>query len=264
MSAGPRALVLNAPGINCNLETGFALEQAGAMADQVHISQLTSGEVSLDHYQMLMLSGGFSYGDDIASGRILGLELRKNLPDELNRFVEAGKAVVGICNGFQALVESGLLPDGRIDEHREKVTTLVTNKNKKFEDRWSRMVVAPSVSQLIPERLEEQVVELPVAHGEGRFVHNDQNYDLFNWGQVVLQYSDIEGNPTEDYPANPNGSPRGVAAICSVHEGTVLGMMPHPERYVTTTQHPNWRRGEGTQPFGALLMQGFVNYAKGL
>lgn len=258
-------LVLNAPGINCNLETGHAFEQAGATAEQVHISELRDGRANLDDYQILALSGGFSYGDDIASGRILGLELRKRFPEELNRFVGAGKAVVGICNGFQVLVESGLLPDGRIDAERNKRLSLVSNANNIFDDRWGRVVVEDSVCKLTPKDLAGQVVQIPWAHQEGRIAvreHSTIN-ELEANGQIVFRYTDENGQPTEAYPDNPNGSPGGITGICDP-SGVVLGLMPHPERAVRREQHPNWRRGEGNKPFGIDFFNSIVNYAKEL
>jgi len=264
MSSQPKALVLNAPGINCNLETGFAIEQAGGIADQVHITQLESGDKRLDDYQMLVLSGGFSHGDDIASGRILGLELRQRLPEELNTFVAAGKAVLGICNGFQVLVESGLLPYGRIDDFEDKSpgTSLTTNATKNFDCRWGKLFIPPSVCQFIPDSWESSVVELPSAHAEGHFRH-DYLDELQENGQIVFQYCDEAGLPTTDFPANPNGSVAGITGICDA-SGVVLGMMPHPERAVNPWQHPNWRRGEGQNPFGVVLFNGLVDYASEL
>jgi phosphoribosylformylglycinamidine synthase subunit PurQ / glutaminase len=266
MSIQPNALVLNAPGINCNIETGFALEQAGANVEQVHISQLRDGDRRFADYEILALSGGFSFGDDIASGRILGLELKKRFPEELNRFVEAGKAIIGICNGFQVLVESGLLPEGEITEDRKKVTSLVHNKNDKFECRWSKLVVEPSASFFVSSSDIRPYIELPVAHQEGKLVSTGA-FDiqkLYDNDQVVLSYIDeCYYEVTEEYPDNPNGSKNGITGICNV-DGNILGMMPHPERYITRTQHPNWRRGEGNNPFGAVIFKGIVDYAKDL
>jgi phosphoribosylformylglycinamidine synthase I len=263
MSLAPRALVLNAPGINCNFETGFAIEQAGGLADQVHISQLRDGSVNLEDYQMLFLSGGFSHGDDIASGRILGLELRTKLSEDLNRFVGAEKAVVGICNGYQVLVESGLLPDGRVSMDRQKKLSLVSNQNNTFECRWGRLLIEDSVSRLVPKHLIGQVIELPSAHQEGRHVGLDDTVldELKKAGQVVFRFVDKAGKPTEEYPDNPNGSPGGITGICD-RTGVVLGLMPHPERAVETHQHPNWRRGEGQNPFGSILFKSIINYSR--
>lgn len=258
----PNICVLIAPGINCNQETAYALEMAGASTEQVHISQLRSGDRNLADYQAFALSGGFSYGDDIASGRILGLELRTRFAEDLNRFVDDGKAVIGICNGDQALVESGLLPSGRIDD-RPKSAALAQNHSGKFECRWSYLKVGESVCKFADPESLGSVIELPNAHGEGRFLraHRLAYGQLFTHGQVVFQYSDANGQPTEEYPANPNGSPYGITGICD-QTGVVLGMMPHPERFVARTQHPNWRRGKGARPFGAVLFKNIVNYAK--
>ncbi len=263
MSLQPRALVINAPGINCNVETGFAVEQAGGIAYQVHINEWRDGGIQLDDYQMLLLSGGFSHGDDIASGRILGLELRTRFGEELNRFVAAGKAVVGICNGFQVLVESGLLPKGESTADREKELSLVNNENNTFECRWNQLRVEDSVCRYIPESMKGAIIELPSAHQEGRVaVTNGDVLDrLRNTRQIAFRYVDNFGNPTETYPQNPNGAPNGITGICD-GSGVVLGLMPHPERAVSKYQHPNWRRGEGKNPFGALLFKSLVDYAK--
>jgi phosphoribosylformylglycinamidine synthase I len=257
----PNALVLTAPGINCNEETAFALEQAGASTEQVHVSQLEAGEKSWEDYQILALSGGFSYGDDIAAGRILGLELRTRHAEELDRFVKSGKAIIGICNGFQVLMETGLLPDGEVRQVGEpKVATLAHNHSGRFESRWTTMSVPNSVSKFMsPELLESVLIDLPVAHGEGRAVYSQGRGFLRE--QVALRYVNNVGQATMEYPANPNGSKNGVAAITSL-EGNILGIMPHPERFVKQHQHPNWRRGEGTRPFGAIIFKNLVNYIK--
>ena len=272
MSLAPRALVLNAPGINCNVETGYAIEQVGGVADQVHISQWRAGHVSLDDYQILALSGGFSHGDDIASGRILGLELRTCFGEELDRFVEAGKAVVGICNGLQVLVESGLLPDGRVlpssispatsSVPRIKEISLVNNANNSFEWRWNKLKVEQSKSKFISGDLIGSIVELPSAHQEGRVAARTPLVldALASSGQVVFSFVDDIGERTEEYPYNPNGSQAGMTGFCDP-SGVVLGLMPHPERATEQIRHPNWRRGEGSNPFGAVLFKNIVDYA---
>jgi phosphoribosylformylglycinamidine synthase I len=257
----PNALVLTAPGINCNEKTAYALDQAGAQVDQVHISQLNSGEKRWDDYQILALSGGFSYGDDIAAGRILGLELRSRHPEALDQFAKTGKAIVGICNGFQVLMETGLLPDGQVRQvGTPKKATLAHNLSGRFEARWTTMAVADSNSRFIsPELSEDSIIELPVAHGEGRAVYYKDGG--FSSDQVALRYANEDGQVTMDYPANPNGSENGVAAITNL-DGNILGLMPHPERFVNQHQHTNWRRGEGTRPFGAIIFKNLVNYIK--
>lgn len=259
----PKGLILNAPGINCNLETGHAIEQAGGIADQVHINELRDGHVRLDDYQMLLLSGGFSHGDDIASGRILGLEFRTQFAEDLDRFVKAGKAVMGICNGYQVLIESGLLPDADLSRSQGKRISLVNNENNSFECRWNRILVEESRSRFITPDMVGEVIELPSAHQEGRHesLTEDTLDELAGNKQVVFRFVDENDSPTEEYPANPNGSYGGITGICD-DSGVILGLMPHPERFVTPTQHPNWRRGEGTNPFGAILFKNLVNYAK--
>lgn len=263
MSLKPNVYVLQAPGINCDEETAFAFSEVGAEVERVHISQLRSGERNLDNCQALALSGGFSYGDDIRAGKILGLELRTQLPEDLNRFVEAGKIVIGICNGFQVLVESGLLLNGRIESNHAKGASLAHNHSGKFECRWGHLRVNESVCRYVdPESLEE-VIELPNAHGEGRFLRAGlpDYYELFGSRQVVFQYSDENGDVTEDYPANPNGSPHGITGVTDP-SGVILGMMPHPERFIDRLQHPNWRRGEGLRPFGAIIFKNMISYLK--
>jgi phosphoribosylformylglycinamidine synthase subunit PurQ / glutaminase len=263
MSISPKACVLNAPGINCNFETAHALEMAGAEAEQVHISQLQNRDRRLDDYQIFALSGGFSYGDDIAAGRILGLEIRKTMGEELNRFTEAGKVIVGICNGFQVLVESGMLPGGKISDKDSRMAALAHNESGHFECRWTQMTVEESVSPFfLPDDIDE-VIELPVAHAEGRFLkgHPKAYEKLMDAGQVLLRYCDVQGNHTEEYPDNPNASPLGITGVCDP-SGHVLGLMPHPERFVRPQQHPNWRRGEGSRPIGAVLFKNMTDYLK--
>jgi phosphoribosylformylglycinamidine synthase I len=257
----PNALVLTAPGINCNEETAYALEQAGAQVEQVHVSQLNSGERDWAEYQILALSGGFSYGDDIAAGRILGVELRTQHAGALDQFAKSGKAIVGICNGFQVLMETGLLLDGTVrTKGTSKTATLAHNHNGLFESRWTKVAVENSLSNFIgPEILETELIELPVAHGEGRAVYCQEKG--FPADQVALRYAGEDGQVTMDYPANPNGSAGGVAAITNT-DGNILGMMPHPERFVSQKQHPNWRRGEGARPYGAVIFKNIVNYVK--
>ncbi len=258
MSNRPKALVLEAPGINCNLETAFAIEQAGGEAEQVHISELRSGKKRLADYAFLALSGGFSHGDAIRSGAILGLELRKRFGDELNDFVADGRPVIGICNGFQVLVESGLLPDGKIDEAEPKTVSLIGNESGKFECRWVHLAVAQSACRFV--RPSAYPVMLPVAHAEGRFVA--PNHPL-SPNQIVYRYvNEQRGRAT--YPANPNGSPNGTAGITDP-SGVVLGLMPHPERYVRRTQHPTWRTpGHAEMPYGTELFEDLIKYAKEL
>jgi len=260
MSIKPRALVLNAPGINCNAETGWALEEYGAEAEQVHINELHSGDRRLSDYQILALSGGFSHGDAIRAGVSLGTEIRETLAEDLSRFVEAGKVVVGICNGFQVLMESGLLPYGRIEEDQKKKFSLTHNENNRFECREVSVMLMPSQSVLVtPEDYYREVSKAKVAHGEGRVADDPPNSfveDLIDNGQVFMRFCSRNDSLDPPYPYNPNGSPFGVTGICD-ETGLVNGMMPHPER-------PRFINGKRTLPLGEIIFKNAISYVKEL
>ena len=242
-------LILRAPGANCDTEAQFAFEQAGAQADRVHINRLREAPRLLQGYQVLVIPGGFTYGDDVAAGKILANQLAHFLGDALRRFRDAGKLILGICNGFQAILKAGLLlpPD---DDG--PLATLTQNSSGKFEDRWVYLQAKPGSCSFLRgiERL-----HLPVAHGEGRFLCRAPWVleGLAQAGQVVLRYRAAAGEPG-GYPVNPNGSEGDVAGVCDP-SGRVLGLMPHPERHVLPTQHPRWTRlglaaeGDGLQLF---------------
>jgi phosphoribosylformylglycinamidine synthase len=206
--AQPRAIVLRAPGTNCDEETAAAWERAGAEAEAWHVGRLVESPSALDAFQILTLPGGFSYGDDLGAGRILAMRLGTVLGESLRRFHDRGGLVVGICNGFQVLVRAGLLPGG-VPGGR---ATLARNDSGRFEARWVRLAVHPGSCAFLSEET-APTIELPVAHGEGRFVLGAPGdlETIDRAGQVVLKYADHEGRPTEAYPENPNGSPGAVA-----------------------------------------------------
>jgi phosphoribosylformylglycinamidine synthase len=254
----PRVLVLRAPGANCDLESAFAFERAGAAAERVHVNRLLERAGLLDNFQILCLPGGFSYGDDLGAGRILGNQIRHHLRDALHEFKAAGKLVLGICNGFQILVKSGLLLDDDATGH--PAATLTNNDSGKFEDRWINLRTAGNKC-IFFWGIEQMY--LPVAHAEGKFVPRDAATfrALEAAGQLVLRYSTVGGDgagkaPAAEiaYPANPNGSAGAVAGVCD-STGRVCGLMPHPERHIDPTQHPRWTReargpeGDGLQVF---------------
>jgi phosphoribosylformylglycinamidine synthase len=189
--------------------------------------------------------------------------MRTRFADELNRFTKAGKAVVGICNGFQILIESGLLPDGSIEPERDKKFSLVNNSNNRFEWGWSKLKINDSVCRYVGEDLVGATIELPFAHQEGRLAARDHFdiEDLEDDGQVVFNYVGETGIETEEYPENPNGSPHGITGICDP-SGVVLGLMPHPERAVLPTQLRNWRRHDNQPPYGEIFFKSIVEYAK--
>jgi phosphoribosylformylglycinamidine synthase I len=222
----PRALVLRAPGTNCDRETAHAFEQAGGIARRIHVRALADKPAIADDCQILCIPGGFSYGDDIASGRILALELRTRLGDVLRRFRDRGGLVLGICNGFQVLLQTGLLLE---DAAGLRQATLAPNASGRFIDRWVRLVNAGGPCVFL-QGIDS--LELPVAHAEGRFVTRSaaELTALEAAGQLPLRYATS---------TNPNGSQADVAGACDA-TGRVFGLMPHPERFVVATQHPAW------------------------
>lgn len=242
MSA-PRALILRAPGTNCDEETAAAWELAGAAIDTQHVGRLVERPESLDSFQILTIPGGFSYGDDLGAGRIFSARIGTALSDALGRFRDRGGLILGICNGFQVLVRAGLLPGGP----ESGTATLARNPSGRFESRWVRL--APK-SGRTPFLADDEPIELPVAHGEGRFLTSDPRSAeaMDRDGRIVLKYLDEDGNPTSDYPANPNGSVLAAAGVCD-ETGRVFGLMPHPERFVDPYHHPRWTR-DGARPEG--------------
>jgi len=256
--ARPRAIVLRAPGTNCDEETAAAWRLAGADAETCHIARLLETPKALDSYQILTLPGGFSYGDDLGAGRIFATRLGTVLKDALRHFHARGGLILGICNGFQILVKAGLLPgDGY-----SSAATLTQNDSGHFESRWVRMKPTAGLSPFITD---SDPIELPVAHGEGKFLLSDPG-DLARLeaaGQVVLRYTDQAGQPTQGYPANPNGTPGALAGLCD-RTGRIFGLMPHPERFVDPLHHPRWTRnrlnGEGD---GMRIFRGAVQALRG-
>jgi len=243
-----KAMVLRAAGTNCDVETAYAFELAGAQAARVHINELVRREKSLSEVQILAIPGGFTYGDDVAAGKILANELKYKLSDEIGRFVEEGKLILGICNGFQVLVKAGLLPEWKDGPSGQQVT-LTFNDSGRYEDRWVVLAKEQNSRCVFVEGIEETIY-LPVAHAEGKFVPADGKVlaELERRGQVVFRYVDERGERAS-YPWNPNGSVGNIAGICDP-TGRIFGLMPHPERHILPTQHPRWTR-EGLQERGA-------------
>lgn len=237
----PRALVLRTAGINCDGETVRALELAGARVDLVHLARVLAEPARLDDAHLVVIPGGFSYGDDISAGRVFGLELRHGLAAHLATFVDRGGHVLGVCNGFQVLVESGLFerePGARSIPPRS--VALTNNASNRFECRWTAMRAEDSACAWLAGL---GVAPVPVAHGEGRFVVRDDATlaRLKAKRQIALRYVRADGAAARGYPDNPNGSVDDVAGICDP-TGRVLGLMPHPERNLTPWNHPTWTR----------------------
>lgn len=248
----PRAIVLRAPGTNCDEETAHAWQLAGADVEAIHIGRLLESPTMLDGAQLLTIPGGFSYGDDLGAGRILASRLGAVLGDVIRRFHDRGGLILGICNGFQVLARAGLLPGGD-----SAPATLANNDSGRFESRWVRLKVEPGPCAFLSER---EPIELPVAHGEGKFLMADPASieRLEAAGQIVLRYLDEDDAPTQVYPANPNGSARAIAGVCNP-TGRIFGLMPHPERHIDPLQHPRWTRQSGELPEVGDGMRIFTN-----
>lgn len=228
-----KVIILRVAGTNCDFETEWAFNLAGADVERVHINQIIRGEKKLIDYQILVIPGGFSYGDDIGAGKVLANQIKLKLWDEIEKFIYEKKVILGICNGFQVLVKSGILPF-----NSQQVTTLEWNDSGKFEDRWVYLRVEKNISPFFDDL--PNIIRMPVAHAEGKFF--PKNIEILkkieNNKQVLLRYCDKNGN-LAGYPYNPNGSIGNIAGICD-KEGLIIGMMPHPERCILKYYYPDF------------------------
>jgi phosphoribosylformylglycinamidine synthase subunit PurQ / glutaminase len=266
--ATPRICVLRAPGTNCDVETAHAFELAGGAAERLHLFRLLEDPARLSDFQILCIPGGFSYGDDIGAGVVFGTQLKFHLGDAVRGFLQSDKLVLGICNGFQTLLKAGILPDGGEAFPPAPAdaapATLTWNVNGKYTALWVTLDVR-SQQNVFLRGLER--FELPIAHAEGRLVVRDESI-VDQWrqrGQLALAYAPPDGQPALAdkplcYPLNPNGSFADVAGLGDP-TGRILGLMPHPERYLFATQHPQWTRrrleGDGT---GLTIFRNAVDY----
>lgn len=242
----PRICVLKTDGTNCDEETSYAFTKAGGDCRLVHVNELRGNGQRLVDFQILALPGGFSYGDDVASGKILAVELLSFLREQLEEFVNKGNLIIGICNGFQVLVRTGLLPFNQLGT---MPATLTDNDCGTFRCTWVDMVIQPS-SCVFTNGLEGEAVSFQVAHGEGKFFTNP----------TVLRTLEEDRLVPLRYMSNPNGSLNDIAGICDP-TGRIFGLMPHPERFVETYQHPNWRRIPNIKPQGLPIFENGVNFA---
>ena len=277
----PRIIVLRAPGSNCDQEAAFAFETAGGKAEITHLNRALENPKILADSQILCIPGGFSYGDDMSAGRVFGNQIRHHLAGALQDFKAAGKLILGICNGFQILIKSGVLLPDRADE---PIATLTNNDSGKFECRWINLAVEGSQCVFL-QRIERLYV--PIAHAEGKFVARDEGTldALERNGQLCLRYAEeVQGSrfnvqglvasesqisnlksaisspsPLLPYPTNPNGAQRNVAGVCD-ETGRVLGLMPHPERHIDPTQHPRWTREQHSRGDGLAVFENAVRY----
>lgn len=275
-----RVLVLRAAGTNCDVETAYAWQQAGAQADRLHINALVRQPQTLRQYQVLTVPGGFSYGDDIAAGKIFANQLVHHVAGELAAFRDRGGLILGICNGFQVLTKAGLLPNLPVkvlasagssgNEHsatavaeRAKVrqqATLTWNDTGRYQDLWVHLKVATDRCAFLQAG---QMLYLPVAHAEGKLLLTDEQTRQAVHAQklVALQYVDERGS-FGAWPINPNGSTDHIAGLTDP-TGRILGLMPHPERFIDPTQHPHWGRlTDKPKPDGRSLFENAVAYLK--
>lgn len=257
--SNPKVMILHANGTNRDHDAALACELSGGVPEIVHINQLLAGERNLLDYHMLVVPGGFSYGDDLGAGQLWAQDLRYKLRDDLERFSLNGRPVLGICNGFQVLLKSGLLPNTDFASGEDRDVTLSYNEQGHFECRWVYLKPNQNSTSLFTEGLDE-LIYCPIAHGEGRVMTRNEKATqrLWNTGQVALTYVDADGNEV-GYPLNPNGSVSGIAALNN-QEGNVMGLMPHPEDHIFPWQHPNYHRGV-TGNFGLVLFQNGIRYA---
>jgi phosphoribosylformylglycinamidine synthase len=257
-NAPKKVLILHANGTNRDHDAAAAIKLAGGVPEIVHVNQLLNKTRNLLDYHMLLVPGGFTYGDDLGSGVLWALDLNRRLGSEISQFIASGRPVLGICNGFQALVKAGLLPGFTqpITNHQStnfRPATLTFNEQDHFECRWVVLEASPNSPSLFTKGMSD-LMYCPVAHGEGRFAVRDDAAlkHLQDKNLIALRYVG------EGYPANPNGSVANIAGICN-EAGNVLGLMPHPENHIYPWQHPRWHRGERGQSGLGLFVNGIRN-----
>ncbi len=266
-----KALVLAGNGINCEMEMAHACKLGGAdVVDIVYIYDLLSGEVKLDDYHFLNLPGGFLDGDDLGSAKAMAHRLKyariagtgERLEEGILRFIREGKLILGVCNGFQLMVKSGLIP-AMGKRYGHQTVTLTFNDSGRFEDRWVYLKANPESPSIFTKGLKG--LYLPVRHGEGKFIPRDEEVlaELTRKNLIALQYSDSEyGSPTMEYPLNPNGAVSAIAGICD-ETGRLFGLMPHPEAYLYFVNHPRWTREKVPEEgMGLAIFRNAVEYIR--
>src|SRR3989344_1399643 len=260
----PNVCILQSDGTNCDVELHYVFKKFGGNPQFVRVNELRDNPKILKDFHILALPGGFSYGDDVASGKIWAVELVSFLREEIENFRKKGGLIIGICNGFQVLIRTGLLPFGNLGKMD---ATLVPNDSGHFECRWVDLKSERSKCAFLKSNYD--VGHFAVNHGEGKLFCNTETLEKIEaQNLVVFRYVDENGSPTQKYPQNPNGSLNAIAGITDP-SGRILGLMPHPEKFVDITQYPNWRRdpptgrqGKIIKPHGAFIFEEMINYVK--
>lgn len=253
--AKPNICILRSDGTNCDEDLFYAFQKTGGKPAFVHVNELRNNSKKLKDFQIVALPGGFSYGDDLASGKVLAVELMSFFKDELQQFIDKKGYVLGICNGFQTLVRTGLLPFVKLGSMS---VTLTSNDSGHFECRWVKMKAEKSKAVYFNDL--QDILDVSVNHGEGKFFTDAMTLKKIEAsGLVAFRYVATDGKPTSSYPDNPNGALHAIAGITDT-TGRIFGLMPHPEKFVDTTQHPNWRRETFSKPHGMLFFERIVNF----
>lgn len=253
----PKVCILRADGINCDVELFYAFEKYGGAPEYVHVNELRDKSKKLKVFQILAIPGGFAYGDDVVSGKILATELISFLKDQLQEFTRRKGLIAGICNGFQVLVRTGLLPFNRIGQMD---ATLEQNDSGHLECRFVKIKIEKSKAKFLDPYI-GQTIDISVNHGEGKFYAPPTDLNKIEKEDLVFcRYVDETGKATQHYPQNPNGAIRAVAGVTDP-TGQIFGLMPHPEKIVELTQHPNWRRGN-VEAKGGFIFKGMIKFAQ--
>ena len=248
-----KALVLTGYGINCENESRYAFEKAGGEGQIIHVNKLIEKPAMLENYNFLYLPGGFSFGDDLGSGKVLANKVKFKLQEKLQEFHNSGKLILGVCNGFQVMVKMGLLP---VPDFQQRVT-LTNNDSGKFEDRWVFLKASQHSPCIFTKGIEYTL--LPVRHGEGKIVMGADVREMIKEKYLAaLQYVGPKGEPAE-YPYNPNGSIDGIAGLCD-ETGRIFGVMPHPEAFNMVQNCPYWVMGGVKEAMGLRFFRNAVEY----
>jgi len=234
-----KVLVITGFGLNCEKETVAAFKLCGASPEMVHLNDLLNGKRRLEEYHILAFIGGFSFGDHLGAGTVFANRIKAKLRDELKQFVADGKLIIGICNGFQTLTRLGLVPalDGKLFEQE---VALAHNDSGVFRDDWVYLKANPDSPCVFTKGID--LVKLPVRHGEGKLVANEDILaELESRNLVALRYAEEDGSVAESFPANPNGALNAIAGVCD-ESGRIFGLMPHPEAFLSPFNSPTWTK----------------------